>query len=221
MKLPNSINVYLFVEDVKEYIDVDFIKINICEDNSPYFNNTSINIECTFDENVFNKALASLKYENVIHSFDGYINKKDIVSDVILYVSKYHDNNLIKIIELKNVMITSINMEEYVVNMTCDYYIRFNDFLEIDDKEYLYNICNLINIDKTYNPIYYLGMPFDHTCTKSIENSNDDYNDDYEEDWDDYDYNDYEDDINNTEDNEDVFEKSSKLISKIFSSFYK
>ena len=221
MKLPNSINVYLFVEDAKEYIDVDFIKINICEDNSPYFNNISINIECVFNENIFNKALTLLKYENVIHSFDGYINKKNIVSDVILYVSKYHDNNLIKIIELKNVIITSINMEEYIVNMTCDYYIRFNDFLEIDDKEYLYNICNLINIDKTYTPLFYLGMPFDHTCTKSIENSNDDYNDDYEEDWYDYDYNDYEDDINNTKDNEDVFDKSSKLISKIFSSFYK
>jgi len=222
MKLSNSINVCLFVEDAKEYIDVDFIKINIYEDNSPYFTNTSINIECIFNENIFNKALVSLKYENVIHSFDGYINKKDIVSDVILYVSKYHDNNLTKIIELKNVIITSINMEEYSVNMICDYYIRFNDFLEIDDKEYLYNICNLINIDKTYNHIYYLGMPFDHTSTKSIENFNDNYEEDwydYEEDWDDY--NDYKDDINNTKDNEDVFEKSSKLISKIFSSFYK
>ena len=218
MKLPNSINVYLFVEDAKEYIDINFIKINIDEESGPYLLHQLINIECVFDENILNKALTLLKYENVIHHFDGYhINKKDIVSDVILYVSKYHDNNLMKIIELKNVIITSINMEEYIVNMTCDYYIRFNDFLEIDDKEYLQNIYSIINID--YNHKYntpYLGFPY---LNNNESETND--NDDYEEDWDDYDYNDYEDDINNTENNEDVFDKSSKLISKIFSSFYK
>ena len=217
MKLPNSINVYLFVEDAKEYIDVNFIKINIDEESGPYLLHQSINIECVFDENIFSKALSTLKYENVIRSFDGYINKKDIVSDVILYVSKYHDNNLIKIIELKNVMITSINTEESIISLICDYYIRFNDFLEIDDKEYLQNIYSIINID--YNHKYntpYLGFPY---LNNNEFETND--NDDYEEDWDDYDYNDYEDDINNTEDNEDVFEKSSKLISKIFSSFYK
>ena len=219
MKLPNSINVYLFVEDAKEYIDVNFIKINIDEESGPYLLHQSINIECIFNENIFSKALSTLKYENLMSNFDQYvpINKKDIVSDVILYVSKYHDNNLIKIIELKNVMITSINMEEYVVNMTCDYYIRFNDLLEIDDKEYLQNIYSIINID--YNHKYntpYLGFPY---LNNNEFETND--NDDYEEDWDDYDYGDYEDDINNTEDNEDVFDKSSKLISKIFSSFYK
>ena len=58
----NSINVYLFVEDIEEYIDVNSIKINIGEDGSPYFHNTSINIECVFDENIFNKALTLLKY---------------------------------------------------------------------------------------------------------------------------------------------------------------
>ena len=220
MKLPNSINVYLFVEDAKEYIDVDFIKINIDEESGPYLLHQLINIECVFDENIFSKALSTLKYENLMSNFDQYatINKKDIVSDVILYVSsKYHDNNLTKIIELKNVMITSINMEEYIVNMTCDYYIRFNDFLEIDDKEYLQNIYSIINID--YNHKYntpYLGFPY---LNNNESETND--NNDYEEDWDDYDYGDYEDDINNTEDNEDVFDKSSKLISKIFSSFYK
>ena len=219
MKLPNSINVYLFVEDAKEYIDVDFIKINIDEESGPYLLHQSINIECVFDENIFSKALSTLKYENLMSNFDQYapINKKDIVSDVILYVSKYYDNNLMKIIELKNVMITSINMEEYIVNMTCDYYIRFNDFLEIDDKEYLQNIYSIINID--YNHKYntpYFGFPYLNNNESEIND-----NDDYEEDWDDYDYGDYEDDINNTEDNEDVFDKSSKLISKIFSSFYK
>ena len=226
----NSINVYLFVEDIEEYINVNSIKINICEDGSPYFHNTSINIECVFDENILNKALASLKYEKLIYEYDHtfdytkgrcYINKKDIVSDVILYVSKYHDNNLIKIIGLKNVMINCVNLEENVINLTCDYYIRFNDFLEIEDKEYLYNICSLINIDynKTYNTPYYLGMPFDHTHTREIDNNEEDYEEIYD-DWDDYDYNDYEEDMNNN-DNEDIFEKSSKLVSKIFSSFYK
>lgn len=226
----NSINVYLFVEDIEEYIDVNSIKINIDENGSPYFHNTSISIECVFDENIFNKALALLKYEKLIYEYDRtfdytkgrcYINKKDIVSDVILYVSKYHDNNLIKIIGLKNVMITSINLEENIINLTCDYYIRFNDFLEIEDKEYLHNICSLINIDynKTYNTPYYLGMPFDHTRTREIDNNKEDYEEIYD-DWDDYDYNDYEEDINNN-DNEDIFEKSSKLVSKIFSSFYK
>ena len=215
----NSINVYLFVEDIEEYINVNSIKINISEDGSPYFHNTSINIECVFDENILNKALASLKYENVIHSFDGYhINKKDIVSDVILYVSKYHDNNLIKIIELKNVMITSVNLEENIINLICDYYIRFNDFLEIEDKEYLHNIYSLINIDynKTYNTPYYLGMPFDHTRTGEIDNKEEDY----EEIWDDYDYDNYE-EYQDNNDVDNIFEKSSKLVSKIFSSFYK
>ena len=227
MILPNSINVCLFVEDINEYIDVNSIKINISEDGSPYFHNASINIECVFDENIFNKALSLLKYERLIYEYDHtfdytkgrcYINKKDIVSDVILYVSKYHDNNLIKIIELKNVMITSVNLEENIINLTCDYYIRFNDFLEIEDKEYLYNIYRLINIDynKTYNTPYYLGMPFDHIRTRGIDNKEEDY----EEIWDDYDYDNYEEDQDNN-DVDNIFEKSSKLVSKIFSSFYK
>jgi len=227
MILPNSINVCLFVEDMNEYVDIDMIKINISEDGSPYFHNASISIECVFDENILNKALSLLKYERLIYEYDRtfdytkgrcYINKKDIVSDVILYVSKYHDNNLIKIIELKNVMITSVNLEENIINLICDYYIRFNDFLEIEDKEYLHNIYSLINIDynKTYNTPYYLGMPFDHTRTGEIDNKEEDY----EEIWDDYDYDNYE-EYQDNNDVDNIFEKSSKLVSKIFSSFYK
>jgi len=118
-------------------------------------------------------------------------------------------------------MITSVNLEENIINLTCDYYIRFNDFLEIEDKEYLHNIYNLINIDynKTYNTQYYLGMPFDHTHTREIDNKEEDYEEIYD-DWDDYDYDNYEEDKNNN-DVDNIFEKSSKLVSKIFSSFYK
>ena len=235
MKLLDSINVCLFVEDIEEYISINSIKININEDGSPYFHNTSINIECTFNKDVLNKALTSLKYERLIYEYDStfdytkgrcYINKKDIVSDIILYVSKinsyYDTTNLLKLFELKNVMITSVNPEENIINLTCDYYIRFNDFLEIEDKEYLENIFRLVNINcnKTYNPPYYLGMgmPFDHTCTKPIENSNDDYEENYDYDWDDYDYEEYQED---NKESEDTFERSSQLISKIFSKFYK
>ena len=228
MILPNSINVCLFVEDIKEYINVNSIKINISEDGSPYFHNTSIGIECVFDENILNKALSLLKYERLIYEYDHtfdytksrcYINKKDIVSDVILYLYKYHDNNLIKIIELKNVMITTVNREENIINLTCDYYIRFNDFLEIEDKEYLHSICSLINIDynKTYNTPYYLEMPFNHTHTREIDNKEEDYEEIWDN-WDDYDN--YEENQDNN-DVDNIFEKSSKLVSKIFSSFYK
>jgi len=227
--LHNSINVYLFVEDIKEYIDVNSIKINIGEDGSPYFHNTSISIECEFNENTFENALNSLKYINFIqynYILDPQtgrcpINKKDIVSDIILYVSKFGSNDLIKIIELKNVMITSINQFHFLISLTCDYYIRFNDFLEIEDKEYIHNICNLVNINynRTYNPPYYLGIPFDHTHTKEINNNEEDYEEIYD-DWDDYDYDNYEEDQNNN-DVDNIFEKSGKLVSKIFSSFYK
>jgi len=229
MKLLDKINVCLFVEDIEEYIDVDSIKINIDEGGNQYFRNTSINIECEFNENSFDNALNSLKYINFLqynYILDPQtgkcpINKKDIISDVILYVSKIGSNDLIKIIELKNVMITSINQFHFLISLTCDYYIRFNDFLEIEDKEYLHNICSLVNINynHTYNPPYYLDMPFDHTRTKSIENNEEDYEENYD-DWGDYDYDNYEEDMNNN-DNGDIFEKSSKLISKIFSSFYK
>jgi len=233
MKLLDSINVCLFVEDIEEYISINSIKINICEDGSPYFHNTSIDIECVFDENILNNALTSLKYERLIYEYNStfdytkgrcYINKKNIVSDVILYVSKinsyYDTTDLLKLFELKNVMITGVNLEENIINLTCDYYIRFNDFLEIEDKEYLENIFRLVNINynKTYNPSYYLGMgmPFDNTCTKSIENSNNDYEENYDYDWDNYE--EYQED---NKESEDIFENSSKLISKIFSKFYK
>lgn len=229
MKLLDKINVCLFVEDIEEYIDVDSIKININENGNQYFRNASINIECEFNENTFDNALNSLKYINFLqynYILDPQtgrcpINKKDIISDVILYVSKIDSNDLMKIIELKNVMITSINQFHFLISLTCDYYIRFNDFLEIEDKEYLHNICSLVNINynPTYNPPYYLDMPFDHTRTKSIENNEEDYEENYD-DWEDYDYDNYEEDMNNN-DNGDIFEKSSKLISKIFSSFYK
>ena len=70
MKLLDSINVCLFVEDIEEYININSIKINISEDGSPYFHNASINIECVFDENIFNKALTLLKYERLIYEYD-------------------------------------------------------------------------------------------------------------------------------------------------------
>jgi len=229
MKLFDTINVCLFIEDIEEYIDLNKIKIDINESGNPYIRNASINIECEFNENIFNKALYSLKYEKMMYEYDNtlnshtgrcYINKKDIVSDIILYVSKsnsYYDTcDLLKIIEFKNVMITSINIEENIINLTCDYYIRFNDFLEIEDKIYLENILRLININysQSYNTPCYLDMPFDHTCTRTDENIEDwdDYNDDY-----DYDYD--ESQSNNEVNN--LFDKSSKLVSKIFSSFYK
>ena len=222
MKLFDTINVCLFVEDIEEYISINSIKINISEDGSPYFHNTSINIECTFDKDIFNKALSLLKYEKFMDEYNRtldpktgrcYINKKNIVSDIILYVSKFDSNDRLKIIELKNVMINCVNMEENTILLTCDYYIRFNDFLEIDDKEYLCNIYNLININynKTYNAPY-LGIDFLTHNNSETNNEEENY------DWDDYDYTEYQED---NEESQDLFERSSQLISKIFSKFYK
>lgn len=222
MKLFDTINVCLFVEDIEEYISINSIKINISEDGSPYFHNTSINIECTFDKDIFNKALSLLKYEKFMDEYNRtldpktgrcYINKKNIVSDIILYVSKFDSNDRLKIIELKNVMINCVNMEENTILLTCDYYIRFNDFLEIDDKEYLCNIYKLININynKTYNAPY-LGIDFLTHNNSETNNEEENY------DWDDYDYTEYQED---NEESQDLFERSSQLISKIFSKFYK
>ena len=219
MNLLNRINTYLFIEDKEEYINLNSIKINIKEESNPYLiNHIDINIECTFNKDIFNKALSLLKYENLLYeSNNGLYNKKDIISNLILYVSKINSNNQLKIIELKNAMINGVNMEENIIILTCDYYIRFNEFLEIDDKEYLYDIYNLININynKTYNTPYYHDMYFDHSNTKIVENDNEYYEENYD-DWNDYD--EYQED---NDENEDIFEKSSKLVSKIFSSFYK
>lgn len=227
MKLFDTTNVCLFVEDKKEYINVDKIKINISEEGGPYVRNMSIDIECVFNEHVFNDVLSSslLKYEKFMDEYNRtldpktgrcYMNKKKLVSDVILYVSKtnsyYDTNDLLKIIELKNVMMTGVNTEENTVMLICDYYIRFNDYLEITDKDYLENIFNLININynKSYNaPYLYIPGYTPH----EIENNSNDYEEDYD-DWDDVDYND-------NQENKDIFEKSSKLISNIFSKFYK
>jgi len=225
MKLFDTINVYLFIEDKKKYININSIKINITEDGSPYVHNTSISIECVFNENMFNEvlSLSLLKYENLMqeNGLEYNFRKKDLVSDIILYVSKtnsYHDtNNLLKIMELKNVMITGFNTEENTVMLICDYYIRFNDYLEITDKDYLENIFNLININ--YNKSYttpYLYMPYLDYTSHEIENNSNDYEENYDyDDWEDYE----EDQDNIKVDN--IFDKSSKLVSKIFSSFYK
>ena len=224
MNLLNRINAYLFIEDKKEYINLNSIKIDINEESGPYLLNQFINIECTFDKDIFNKALSLLKYEKFMDEYNEtldpktgrcYINKKNIVSDVILYVSKFDSNDQLKIIELKNVMINCVNMEENTILLICDYYIRFNDFLEIDDKEYLCNIYNLININynKTYNAPY-LGIDLLNHNNSEINDEEDNY--DY--DWDDYDYIEYQKD---NEEGQDLFERSSQLISKIFSKFYK
>lgn len=222
MKLFDTTNIYLFIEDKNEYIKINSIKINISEDDGPYVHNTSISIECVFNESVFNDVLSSslLKYENLIqeNGLEYNFRKKDLVFNITLYVSKtnsyYDTTDLLKIIELKNVMITGFNTEENTVMLTCDYYIRFNDYLDIKDKDYLENIFRLININynKTYNAPY-LYMPYLDYTSHEIENNSDDYEENYD-DWDDIDY-------NNNQENKDIFENSSKLISNIFSKFYK
>ena len=217
----NSLNrIYLFIENINEYIEVQSIKINIEEESGFICFNRSTEINCNFfNEDNFNKSLIALKYNKLLYESKNSINpktgrceilKKDIVSDIILYVSK-NNEDLIKIVELKNVMITYINLSEYEISLTCDYYIFHNN------EQYSENIYNKISINynRCNNQIY---MPYYNNSDKTEA-----YEDNYDyDDWNDYDDYNYEEDDelkNNEVDN--IFEKSSKLISKIFSNFYK
>lgn len=228
------VNIYLFVEDIKEYIPLNTIKINIQEESGFYIcSNKSIDINCEFiNEDNFKQALHSLKYYKLIYEYNRtfdytkgrcYINKKDILSDVILYIEQKNSGNLLKILELKNVIITSLNEFEKNISLTCDYYLMFDGIDEIKDDKYLADIYRKVYINSNkvcHNPYLGFNLPFNNVQYNKDE---EDYEEIYD-DWDDYDYNydldDYEEDKNNNN-VDNIFEKSSKLVSKIFSSFYK
>ena len=211
----NNIKIYLFVEDIKEYVEIDYIKIDINEQSRGYYYfNNSIDIYCQLNKNVFTHALIALKYNQLAYEGEHSRNpetgrleiyKKDIVSDAILYVSL--NDNLIKIIEFKNLMILSYNEIEYNISLTCDHYIMFSDIQSIKNEQHLSSIYNkiIVNYSKSYEP--YLNV--------MINNISDNYNEDNccEDDWDDYNY------INDNN-NQNTFQKSLNIISNIFSKFY-
>ncbi len=216
------VNVYLFVEDIEQYISINSIKININEESGYQIcYSPLIEIKCQLNADTINHALNTLKYNKLMeYSLDGHYSfcKKDISSDVILYVSRNDSDELLKIIELKNVIISSFNEDEYTISLRCDYYIMFGDIQGVDDNEYLSCIYNQVFINSKRICHNYFSPDLYLYNTNENEDSKDD---DYEyDDWDDY-YDYYENDMNKNEDNEDIFSKSSKLISKIFSSFYK
>ena len=201
----SDIKVYLFIEDIEEDIEIDNIKIDIDEQYRGYYDNSSININCQLNKNTIIRALHALKY----NKFRLEITKKDIVSDAIIYVSL--NDKSIKIVEFKNLMILSYNEIEHDIQLTCDYYIMFSDIQNIKNEQYIRSIYNKIGI--SYNKSY---EPLNSIVVNNPDNCNEDncIEDNYwEDDWDDYNY-DEDDSQHNT------FEKSSNLISKLFSEFY-
>lgn len=203
----NNIKICLFVEDIEEYIEIDNMKIDINEQSREcYYDNSSINICCQLNKNTIIHALHTLKYNKLMYE---ETSKSDIVSDAIIYVSL--NDELIKVIEFKNLMILSYNEYEYDIQLTCDHYIMFSDIQSIKNEQYLRSIYNKLDINISYNNSY---KPWNSINVNNHDNCNEDNY--WEDDWDDYDY-DYDDEDN---DQHNTFEKSSNLISKIFSEFY-
>jgi len=200
-----NIKIYLYVEDIEEDIEIDSIKIDINEQSREcYYDNSSINICCQLNKNTIIQGLHALKYNKLMYE---ETTKKDIVSDAILYVSLNDES--IKVIEFKNLMILSYNEIEHNIQLTCDHYIIYSDIQTIKNEQYIRSIYNKLDINISHNNSY---KPWNSINVNNHDNCNE--NNYWEDDLDDYNYDDEDNDQHNT------FEKSSNLISKLFSEFY-
>lgn len=222
----NNIKVYLFIENTQEFICINRIKINIYEDRYGYSISCfkTIDIECELYENNIESALRSLKYYKLMYENEHSrnpktgrleIHKKNISSDVILYVSKDEDSELNKILGLKNVVIINTNEFERTITLTCDHYIMFEGIQGIDDEQYISNINKRISINynQSCNSPYFIDSSYYYENKNSLENIEDDYGeDDYDEDNWDFGWDDYNE---NSKQQHSLLESFKKSLSKI------
>ena len=111
----------LYIEDTDEILRLDDIRIENDRDGFGYVNSFSFNCHYLNESYEVKKAL---KYDKLVNSYNDYcVKKKDIVSDAELYEIDCYTGKQTKILEIKNLVLSSINEFEQIIDLYCDWCI--------------------------------------------------------------------------------------------------
>ena len=131
----------LYIEDTDEILKLDNIRIENNRDSFGYVNSFSLSCHYLNESYEVKKAL---KYDKLINLYnDYYVKKKDIVSDGELYEIDCYTGKQTKILEVKNLVLSSINEFEQIIDLYCDWCIATGNHS---------NNIETINYQPTFRP---------------------------------------------------------------------